>query len=96
MVPQGGHTGLVGGRTPRDGEVVLSLGRLQELGEIDRAASQVTAGAGVTLERLQQHAAAAGLDFPLTTAPEARRRSAARWPRMQAGIWRSATGRSGR
>ncbi len=57
--------GLVGGGTPRDGEVVLSLGRLQELGEVDRAASQVTAGAGVTLERLQQHAAAAGLDFPL-------------------------------
>jgi FAD/FMN-containing dehydrogenase len=65
VVPQGGHTGLVGGGTPRDGEVVLSLGRLQELGEIDRAASQVTAGAGVTLERLQQHVAAAGLDFPL-------------------------------
>jgi FAD/FMN-containing dehydrogenase len=65
VVPQGGHTGLVGGGTPRDGEVVLSLGRLQELGEIDRNASQVTVGAGVTLERLQQHAAAEGLDFPL-------------------------------
>ncbi len=65
VVPQGGHTGMVGGGTPRDGEVVLSLGRLLELGEIDRAASQVTVGAGVTLERLQRHAAAAGFDFPL-------------------------------
>jgi FAD/FMN-containing dehydrogenase len=65
VVPQGGHTGMVGGGTPRDGEVVLSLGRLQALGEIDRAASQVTVGAGVTLERLQLQAAAGGLDFPL-------------------------------
>ncbi|WP_409970257.1 hypothetical protein, partial [Piscinibacter sp.] len=28
MVPQGGHSGLVGGATPREGEVVLSLRRL--------------------------------------------------------------------
>lgn len=65
VVPQGGHTGMVGGGTPREGEVVLSLGRLQELEPVDTAAAQVTAGAGVTLERLQRHARAAGLDFPV-------------------------------
>jgi FAD/FMN-containing dehydrogenase len=62
VVPQGGNTGLVGGGVPRGGEVVLSLTRLGGLGEVDRAASQVVVGAGVTLEQLQQHARAAGLD----------------------------------
>src|SRR3954451_8103658 len=63
VVPQGGNTGLVGGGVPRGGEVVLSLARLDALGPVDPVAAQVTAGAGVTLERLQQHAAAAGLAF---------------------------------
>jgi FAD/FMN-containing dehydrogenase len=62
VVPQGGNTGLVGGGVPRGGELVLSLGRLRELGEVDRAAAQVVAGAGVTLEELQSHARAAGLE----------------------------------
>jgi FAD/FMN-containing dehydrogenase len=62
VVPQGGNTGLVGGGVPRGGELVVWLGRLQQLGEVDRAAAQVVVGAGVTLERLQQHARAAGLD----------------------------------
>lgn len=63
LVPQGGNTGLVGGSVPLHGEVVLSLRRLDALGPVDRAAAQVTAGAGVTLEALQGHAAAAGLAF---------------------------------
>ena len=63
VVPQGGNTGLVGGSTPRDGAVVLSMRRFAELGEVDLRAMQVTAGAGVTIEQLQQHARAAGLDF---------------------------------
>ena len=63
VVPQGGNTGLVGAGVPRGGEVVLSLARLDALGPVDPVAAQVTAGAGVTLERLQQHAAAAGLAF---------------------------------
>ncbi len=52
VVPQGGNTGLVGGGVPLRGEVVLSLSRLKELGAVDRDASQVTAGAGVTLARV--------------------------------------------
>lgn len=62
VVPQGGNTGLAGGGVPRNGELVLWLGRLRELGEVDRAAAQVTVGAGVTLEELQRHVRAAGLD----------------------------------
>jgi FAD/FMN-containing dehydrogenase len=63
VVVQGGNTGLVGGGVPAGGEVLLSLTRLAELGEVDVAAAQVTAGAGVTLAALQAHARAAGLDF---------------------------------
>jgi FAD/FMN-containing dehydrogenase len=63
VVVQGGNTGLVGGGIPRGGEVLLSLTRLSELGEVDVAAGQVTAGAGVTLAALQQRARSAGLDF---------------------------------
>jgi FAD/FMN-containing dehydrogenase len=62
VVPQGGNTGMVGGGVPRGGEVVLSLGRLRELGDVDRATAQVTVGAGVTLAALQAHARGAGLD----------------------------------
>lgn len=63
VVPQGGNTGLVGGSVPRAGAVLLSTQRLTALGEVDTLAMQVTAGAGVSIERLQQHARAAGLDF---------------------------------
>jgi FAD/FMN-containing dehydrogenase len=63
VVPQGGHSGMAGGGTPRDGEVVLSLRRLNELGDVDRIASQITVGAGVTLERLQHHVWPLELDF---------------------------------
>ncbi|MCW2571684.1 MAG: linked oxidase domain protein [Frankiales bacterium] len=62
LVVQGGNTGLVGGAIPAGGEVLLSLTRLTELGEIDAAAAQVTVGAGVTLSALQRHARAHGLD----------------------------------
>ena len=63
IVPQGGNTGLVGGGVPRDEEVVLSSARLDRPGPVDPVAAQVTAGAGVTLQALQAHAAAAGLAF---------------------------------
>jgi FAD/FMN-containing dehydrogenase len=62
VVPQGGNTGLVGGGVPRGGEVVVSLARLRDLGEVDVAAATVEAGAGVSLAALQAHARAADLD----------------------------------
>ncbi len=63
VVPQGGNTGLVGGSVPLQGEVVVSLRRLDHIGEVDRAAGQVTVGAGATLAAVQRAAAAAGLAF---------------------------------
>ncbi len=63
VVVQGGNTGLAGGATPMDGEIVLSLQRLQRLDPVDRLSAQVSVGAGVTLEALHQHARAARLRF---------------------------------
>ncbi len=69
LIPQGGNTGLVGGSVPRavdpDGrpQVVLSLQRLTRLDPVDPAGRSVVAGAGVTLARLQAHAAARGLQY---------------------------------
>ena len=77
IVVQGGNTGLVGGSVPPSagqdgragpGPVILSTTRLDSIGEVDTAASQVTAGAGVTLGRLQSAAAKTGLVFPVDLA----------------------------
>jgi FAD/FMN-containing dehydrogenase len=65
VIPQGGNTGLVGAGVPRAGEVVLSLQRLNQIGEVDAAVGQVTVGAGATLAALQSTARAAGFDAAL-------------------------------
>ena len=61
VVPQGGNTGLAGGGVPLHGEVVLSLARLDRLGPVDADAGQVSAGAGVSLQRVAD--ADPGLDL---------------------------------
>ena len=62
VVPQGGNTGLVGGSVPRGGEVVLSTTRLNDVGDVDAEAGELTLGAGVTLAVAQERARAAGWD----------------------------------
>jgi FAD/FMN-containing dehydrogenase len=62
LVPQGGNTGLVGGSVPRDGEVVLSMLRLQAIEDLHADAGEVTAGAGATLAAVQQRVRTAGWD----------------------------------
>jgi len=65
VVPQGGLTGVVGGATPIDGCVVMSMERMSGIGEIDQAASTMTVLAGTPLQAVQDAAAEAGLFFPL-------------------------------
>ncbi len=60
LVPQGGNTGLVGGGVPLQGEVVLSLRRLDRVGEVDAVAGQVSAGAGAPVAEVQRAATDAG------------------------------------
>ncbi len=62
IVTQGGNTGLVGGSVPRGGEVVLSTMRLSTIEEMDRAAGEVTVGAGAALAAVQERARSAGWD----------------------------------
>jgi len=62
VVPQGGNTSLVAGAVPHEA-VVLSMARLDVVGKVDGQAGEVTAGSGVTLERVQWAAAKAGLAF---------------------------------
>ncbi len=70
IVPQGGNTGLVGGQTPLNGEIVLSLKRLDRVREVDASANTMTCEAGVILQRAQEAAAAAGRLFPLSLGAE--------------------------
>lgn len=63
LVPQGGNTGLVGGGVPRNGELVVSLRRLDRISDFDEGAGEVTAGAGVTLSTLQEAVRAQGWNF---------------------------------
>ena len=58
---QGGMTGLVGGSQVNNGEVVISLERLQGVEEIDQAAGTMTVWAGTPLQVAQQAAADQGL-----------------------------------
>lgn len=58
---QGGRTSLVAGTVPEHDDVLLSTERLTALGEVDRAEGRIRVGAGVTLARVQDAAAAAGL-----------------------------------
>ncbi len=70
IVPQGGNTGLVGGQIPRGGEIVLSLGRLDRIREVDAASNTMTVEAGVVLMKAQAAAAQADRLFPLSLAAE--------------------------
>src|SRR3954470_3563297 len=70
IVPQGGNTGLVGGQTPHNGEIVLSLKRLDRVREVDPASNTMTCEAGVVLIKAQEAAAAAGRLFPLSLGAE--------------------------
>src|SRR5499425_1407402 len=70
IVPQGGNTGLVGGQTPHQGEVLLSLRRLDRIREVDPTSNTLTCEAGVVLIKAQEAAAAAGRLFPLSLGAE--------------------------
>jgi FAD/FMN-containing dehydrogenase len=70
LVPQGGNTGLVGGQTPHNGEVVVSLRRMDKIRDIDTASNTMTCEAGVILQVAQQRAAEVDRLFPLSLGAE--------------------------
>ncbi|CAN7747292.1 FAD-binding oxidoreductase [Cupriavidus necator] len=72
IVPQGGNTGLMGGATPDTSgrAVLLSLGRLNRIRDVDPDNDTITAEAGVVLAQLQDAAHEAGRLFPLSLGAE--------------------------
>jgi D-lactate dehydrogenase (cytochrome) len=70
LVPQGGNTGLVGGQTPHNGEVVISMKRMDRVREIDPASNTMICEAGVVLQTAQQRAAEVDRLFPLSLGAE--------------------------
>ncbi|MSQ70855.1 MAG: FAD-binding oxidoreductase [Betaproteobacteria bacterium] len=72
VVPQGGNTGLCGGATPdaSGAQVLLNLGRMQNIRELDPVNNTITVEAGCILADIQQAAERAGKLFPLSLAAE--------------------------
>jgi len=70
LVPQGGNTGLVGGQTPHNWEVVVSLRRLDDIREVDTASNTMTCEAGVVLQVAQQRASEVDRLLPLSLGAE--------------------------
>jgi D-lactate dehydrogenase (cytochrome) len=64
IVPQGGNTGLVGGQIPFNGEVIVSLTRLDKIREVDAVSNTITVEAGVTLQRTREAAVKADRLYP--------------------------------
>ena len=72
VVPQGGNTGLCGGAVP-DGsgsQVVLSLGRMRRVRDVDPVNDTMTVEAGVVLRTVQDAARDVGRLFPLSLGAE--------------------------
>jgi FAD/FMN-containing dehydrogenase len=65
VVPSGGRTGLSGGATAINGEVVINFERMRSIIEINRTARTAQCQAGVVLEQLQIAAAEKDLYFPV-------------------------------
>src|SRR6516165_8628106 len=70
LVPQGGNTGLVGGQTPHNGEVIVSMRRMDAIREIDTASNTMACEAGVILQVAQRRAAEVDRLFPLSLGAE--------------------------
>ena len=64
IVPQGGNTGLVGGQIAFNGEIVVSLTRLDKIREVDPVSNTITVEAGVTLQRTREAAAKVDRLYP--------------------------------
>ena len=72
MVPQGGNTSLVGGSIPFDTgtEIILSLGRMNRIRELDALNHTITVEAGCVLQAVQEAAAEAERLLPLSFGAE--------------------------
>ena len=70
VVPQAGNTGLVGGQMAMNGEIVLSVGRLKTVRNVDAQGFTMTVEAGLTLAEAQAAADNVNRLFPLSLPSE--------------------------
>lgn len=65
VVPSGGRTGLAGGAVAAQGEIVLSLTRMNQMGSVDVMAQTVRVQAGAVTESVHKHCEELGLTWPV-------------------------------
>ena len=65
VVPSGGRTGLAAGAVAAEGEVVLSLTRMNKMDPVDPLAHTVHVQAGAVTQAVHEHCAAHGLTWPI-------------------------------
>lgn len=65
LTPSGGRTGLSAGAVAANGEVVVSLDKMNQIGQFYAADRMVEIQAGVVTEQLQQFAESQGLYYPV-------------------------------
>ncbi len=65
VVPQGGNTGLVGGSVPVFDEIVIQMGRMNNIRSFDEVSGALVADAGCILETTDKYLADHGHIFPL-------------------------------
>jgi hypothetical protein len=85
LVPQGGNTGLVGGQTPHNGEVVVSMRRMDRIREVDTASNTGPArstGCFRSRSGPKEAARSAAISRPTPAAP-------GRWLTGSRARWRS-------
>ncbi len=70
VVPQGGNTGLVGGQIPFEGEILLTLSRMNRVRAIDVPDASMIVEGGTVLTKAQQAADDGGLMLAMSLASE--------------------------
>jgi len=65
IVPSGGRTGMSGGAVASNGELLVSLERMNQILELNKTDRTVTCQAGVITQNLQDYAAENGLFYPV-------------------------------
>ncbi len=70
VVPQGGNTGLCGGAVAGAPQILLNLGRMNQVLAVDPLDYTITVEAGCVLQRIQEAASAVGRLFPLSLGAE--------------------------
>ena len=65
LTTQGGMTGLTRATMPHEGEIVLSMERMNAIEEIDTSSNVAIVQAGTVLQKIQERVAEDGLMFPL-------------------------------